>query len=77
MATICFAGEFRAKAGRLRKHKDGYCKAVKVIRVLEDIFQEWKKLKSEMKLPDDNSVAQYLLNSLQRPILAATSDGWK
>ena len=60
-----FAGEFRAKAGRPCKYKDGYCKAVKVIRVLEDTFQEWRKLKSEMKLPDDDSVAQYLMNSLQ------------
>ena len=52
--------------GRPRKHKDGYCNAVKVIRVLQETFLQWRKLKAEKNLPDDDSVALYLLDSLQR-----------
>jgi len=60
LGTICFAGDARPKAGRPR--------------VLEDTFREWRKLKSDMNLPDNYSVAQYLLNGLPPPTLTATSD---
>ena len=63
MADKVFARDARRGSGRSRKYKDGYCNVVKVIRVLEETFVQWRQLKSEKNLPDDDFVARYLLKS--------------
>ena len=48
------------RAGRPQKYEDGYCKAAKVLRILEENFIEWQQVKHEEGLTDDYTVAQYL-----------------
>jgi len=50
------------RVGRLRKHEGGYSKAIKVVRLLEETFEEWRAIKREEELSDDNAVARYLLD---------------
>ena len=57
MVTEYFVGDARPKAGRPHKHKEGYYKEIKTKRVLEETFQEWRKLKTDKDLPDDDTVA--------------------
>ena len=44
------------RVGRPRKYEDGYCKATKVIRILEETFIEWRQVKHEEGLTDDDMV---------------------
>ena len=63
MADEVIVRDARRGSGRPWKYKDGYCNVVKVIRILEETFLQWRQLKSEKNLPDDDSVARYLLKS--------------
>lgn len=59
---VSVPGVREPRVGRPRKYKDGYCKATKVIRILEETFVEWRQVKHEEGLNDDNGVARYLLD---------------
>ena len=59
---VSLPGVREPRAGRPRKYEDGYCKAAKVLRILEENFIEWRQVKHEEGLTDDNAVARYLLD---------------
>ena len=62
MAYRVLSGSRQTRVGRPRKHEVGYCRAAKVIRLLEENFTEWRQIKHEEGFTDDNAVARYLLD---------------
>ena len=51
---VSVPGVREPRVGRPRKYEDGYCKAMKVIRILEETFIEWRQVKHEEGLTNDN-----------------------
>lgn len=66
---VSVPGVREPRVGRPRKYKDGYCKATKVIRILEETFIEWRQVKHEEALTDDIGVARYLLDCRKQLIM--------
>ena len=53
---VSLLGVCEPRVGRPRNY-DGYCKAAKVLHILEENFIEWWQVKDEEGSTDDNAVA--------------------
>ena len=55
LPRVFISGVREPQADCPRKYEDGYCKAAKVLRILEENFIEWQQVKHKEGLTDDNA----------------------
>ena len=55
------------KAGRPRKHANGWGSANTRIYLSKETFELWRKLRKDRDFPNDDSVAKYLLSLYRAP----------